>query len=134
MLHQRPSLQDMTRLDDPTVFYMCTSWICTPDETITDAALAESTFLLDGSNLLFLKALVDGKPEVMNVELPAGEFLTAERLSVAPKVICVHEADDPESGFHLRQVTDLRILAPFRDWRLVSHRDPSLVAEPAISR
>lgn len=133
LLHQRPWLHDVFRLDDPRAFLVLETWFNTPDEDITDRSLAEATTRLDGKNLLFLKALVDGRPEVINVELDGDRLLTAAELLAAPPTICVHETNDPASGFHLRtDIRDVKILAPIRGWILRSHTDPATVGVPAL--
>ncbi len=132
LLHQRPLLQNIVSADDPNGFYFFTSWVATPDEEITDQGLAEATYTIDGMNLLFLKALVDGKPEIINIELPAGEFLTAERLLGSPKTICVHLGNDAASGFTCREAAAVEFLAPLRHLRILSHADPTRVATQAL--
>jgi hypothetical protein len=118
LLHQRPMLQRVIDLSDPIGLLFFTSWLAAEDDEPDDEQLREATVEVDGQNLLFLKAIVDGRPEIINVELPAGEYLTVGRLRSADRTICVHETDDPASGFHLRQVQDVRVLAPIRGWRL----------------
>jgi hypothetical protein len=120
LLHQRPMLQNVFDVTDPIGLLFFSTWFETPDEPITDASLAEATLTLKNQNLLFLKALVDGKPEILNVELPPGETLTARRLLDSDRVICVHVTNDPSSGFYCREVQDVRILAPIRNWRVRS--------------
>ena len=132
LLHQRPMLQDMFRLDDPRALLFFETWFGTPDEEITDRALQEASVTLDGKNLLFLKALVDGNPEIINIEMPEGQFLTAAELAAAPQVVCVHQSNDPQSGFYLREHLEVQILAPIRGWHLYSHADPSRRGVPAV--
>ena len=120
LLHQRPMLQKGVDFDDPMTLFFFANWVCQPDEELTDEKLVEATQEVDGDNLLFLKALVDGRPEIINVELPKGEVLTVERLreAEAEPTICVHLTDDPDSGFYLRHPERVECLAPFRDWKL----------------
>jgi hypothetical protein len=120
LLHQRPMLQDLFNVTEPLGWLFFSTWFDVPEEPITDAALAEATLRLNGQKLWFLKALIDGRPEILNIELPDGETLTAERLLSADKVICVHLTNDPASGFYCRSVEDVRILAPIRSWRVRS--------------
>ncbi len=134
LLHQRPMLQDMLQLDHPRGWLFFESWLLTPNEPITDEGLRSATTTLDGKNLLFLKALVEGRPEIINIESEAGEFVTAETLRNANSTICVHQSNDPASGFYLRtDLKDVRILAPIRRWTLYSHVDPTQVGQPAAS-
>jgi hypothetical protein len=118
LFHQRPMLQNMSDLESPVGALFFMSWILTPDEELTDASLAEATTAVNGQNLVFLKALVDGTPEIINVELPDGEHLRADMVRQAEPVICVHYTNDPASGFYCRTISDLRILAPIRSWKL----------------
>ena len=120
LLHQRPMLQNVMDFNDPLEWLFCSTWFETPDEPITDAALADATLTVNGQNLLFLKALVDGRPEIINVEFPAGETMSAARLLGAEPKICVHLTNDPSSGFYCRDARDVRILAPIRSWRVRS--------------
>jgi hypothetical protein len=123
LLHQRPMLQRVADLSDPLSLLFLTSWLETDNAGPDDEQLREATVEVDGQNLLFLKAIVDGRPEIINIELPAGHFLTSERLRSAPPTICVHESDDPASGFYLRHVDDVRILGAIRGWRLRGKAD-----------
>lgn len=132
LLHQRPLLKGFYREDDPKSSYLRSHWIATADEEITDASLAHATYTIDGMNLLFLKVLVDGNPEIINVEMDAGEFLTAERLLKAPKTICLHLTNDAASDFVCRQCQDITFLASLRHLRVLSHLDPTRVAVPAL--
>lgn len=118
LFHQRPMLQDLTDVTHPmgALFFM--SWLMAPEEEITDESLASATAPLSGQNILFLKALIDGNPEIINVELPQGELLRAEQLRAAQPVICVHYTNDPASGFYCRNVREVKILAPIRGWKL----------------
>jgi hypothetical protein len=118
LFHQRPMLQEVTDVADPmgTLFFL--SWVTTPDETLSDESIAAATAPLGGQNLVFLKALVDGRPEILNVELPEGEFLRADAIREAPPVICVHYTNDPQSGFYCREVRNVKVLAPIRGWKL----------------
>jgi hypothetical protein len=133
LLHQRPWLSDLVRFEDPRALLCLETWFTTADEEVTDAALADGTVTLDGKNLLFLKALVDGRPEIINVELEEGRVLTARELATAPRTICVHRSNDPDSGFDLRlDITEVKILAVIRNWILRSHKDPHRVAVKAV--
>ena len=132
LLHQRPWLTDMFRFDDPRALLCLETWFTTPDEEITDESLADGTLTLDGRNLLFLKAVVDGRPEIINIELDQGRFLTAAELCAAAPTICVHRTNDPRSGFDLRtSIREVRILAVIRNWTLRSHADPETIAVKA---
>jgi hypothetical protein len=133
LLHQRPWLSDLVRFEDARALLCLETWFTTADEEITDAALADATVTLDGKNLLFLKALVDGRPEIINVELEEGQFLTARELTEARPTICVHRSNDPASGFDLRtDIKEVKILAVIRNWILRSHTDPRKLAVKAL--
>jgi hypothetical protein len=121
LLHQRPMLQNMLNVTDPVGWLFFSSWFSTPDEPITDGALAEAMLTVNGQRLWFLKALVDGKPEIINIEMEPDEMLTADRLLNADRTICVHLTNDPASGFYCRSVKDVQILAPIRNWRVQSN-------------
>jgi hypothetical protein len=121
LLHQRPMLQDMLNVADPVGWLFFSTWFTAPDEPITDRALAESMLTVNGQRLWFLKALIDGKPEIINVEMEPDEMLTADRLRDAEPTICVHLTNDPASGFYCRSAKDVRILAPIRNWRVQSN-------------
>jgi hypothetical protein len=120
LLHQRPMLQDVLNVVDPLGSLFFQTWFNTPDEPITDDALAEARLTVNGQHLWFLKALIDGQPEILNIEMPLDETLTAERLLSADRIICVHLTNDPASGFYCREVKDVQILAPIRNWRVRS--------------
>lgn len=130
LLHQRPMLQDVQSFDSPLSLLFFVSWLGTPDTEISDVMLRDATVQLDGKNLLFLKALVDGNPEIINIELEPDEILSAETLRKAEPVICVHESNDPASGFYLRKVKNVKILAPIRSWQLRAHDDPTRIGQP----
>jgi hypothetical protein len=132
LLHQRPWLAELTRFDDPRALLSLETWLTTKDEAITDDVLADATVTLDGKNLIFLKALVDGRPEIINIELEEGQFVTRAELAAASNTICVHTSNDPNSGFNLRdEVKDVKILAVIRNWTLRSHTDPDRIAVKA---
>jgi hypothetical protein len=132
LLHQRPLLQYFSRANDSKSCYFFECWNATAEEEITDQSLAEATYTIDEMNLVFLKVLIDGQPEIINVETPAGEFLTSKRLLNSPKTICVHLSNDPDSGFSRRQVHTIKFLAPLRDLKIHSHGNPTRVAVPAF--
>ena len=118
LLHQRPMLQKVMEFDDPVSFMFFTSWISEAGAALTDESLAEATTEVDGVNLLFLKANIDGRPEIINIEFPVGEVMTVERLTNAEPTICVHLTNDPASGFYLRNVEQVELIAPIRNWQL----------------
>jgi hypothetical protein len=125
VLHQRPVLLHFTEADDGWSVYLRLAWAAAPDEEISDEGLAAATYAISGVNVVFLKALIDGRPEIINIELEKDEFLSAERLAIIPSTICVYVTNDPESGFTWRTPREIKILAPLRNLRILSHAEPA---------
>jgi hypothetical protein len=121
VLHQWPMLQHFTEADDPASAYLRVSWAAVPDEALTDEGLADATYALDEANVVFLKALVDGRPEIVTIEMGRGELLDARRLAMRPTTICAYASDDRVGGWTERSPREIEILAPLRQLRIVSH-------------
>ncbi len=134
LLHQRPLLQNFTSQDDPKSVYLRLNWIAAPDENLSDKGLASATVAIDGMNLVFLKAAIDGKPEILIIELPKGQVLSARQLLEAKPDVCVHVTDAADSDFKCRYDVDVQILAPLRHLRVLSHLDPTRVAQAIEER